>query len=52
MMAHTFNNAELHHPTRATSSLRALQEVSSGISAEIHKKLVKIWASRLASSPN
>jgi len=52
MMAHTFNNAEPHHPTRATSSLRALQEVSSGISAEIHRKPVKSWASRLASSPN
>jgi len=35
MMADTFNNAEPHHPSRTTPSFRALQEVSSGISAEI-----------------
>jgi len=46
MMAHTFNNAEPHLISRTTSSLKALQEVSSGIlPAEIHRKLVKIWAS-------
>jgi len=52
MMAHTFNNAGPHHPSRITSSTRALQEVSSGISAEIHRKPVKIWASRYSSSPS
>jgi len=52
MMAHTFNNAGPHHPSRTTSSFRALQEVSSGISAEIHRKPIKILGSRLASSPD
>jgi len=32
--------------------LRALYEVSSSISAEIHKRPVKIWASRIAFSPD
>jgi len=52
MTTHTFNNAEPHHPSRTTSSFRASQEVSSGISAEIHRKLIKILGSRLASSPD
>ena len=50
MMAHIFNETEPHHPSRTTSSSRALQEVSRGISAEIHRKLTKILGSRLASS--
>jgi len=52
MMALTFNETKPHHPSRATSSSRAIQEVSSGISAEIHRKLIKILGSRLASSPS
>ncbi len=42
MMARTFNNAEPHHPSRTTSSFRALWEVSSGVSAGIHRKPTKI----------
>jgi len=38
-------------PSMTTSSSRALYEVSSGISAEIHRILVKIWASRIAFRP-
>jgi len=52
MTAHIFNETKPHHPSRTTSSSSALQEVSSGISAEIHRKLVKIWASILGLSPN
>jgi len=52
MMALTFNETEPHHPSRATSSSRAIQEVSSGISAEIHRKMIKILGSRLALSPS
>jgi len=52
MMALTFNEIEPHHPSRATSSSRAIWEVSSGISAKIHRKPTKILGSRLASSPS
>jgi len=52
MMAHTFNKAKPHYSSRTTSSSRAIQEVSSWISAEIHRKPVKIWASRIAFSPD
>jgi len=52
MTALTFNKAEPHHPSRTTSSSRAIQEVSRGISAEIHRKPTKILGSRLASSPS
>jgi len=52
MMAHTFNNAGPHHPQGPHHHSRALYEVSHGISAEIHRKLVKIWVSRIALSPD
>jgi len=52
MIAHTFNNAEPHHPSRTTSSSRTLQEVSRGISAGIHRKPTKILGSRIALSPD
>jgi len=39
MTALTFNETKPHHPSRATSSSRAIWEVSSRISAEIHGKL-------------
>jgi len=52
MTALTFNETEPHHPSRTTSSSRTLQEVSRGISAEIHRKPTKILGSRIASSPD
>jgi len=42
MMAHIFNNAEPHHPQGSHHHQELFQDVSSGISAEIHRKLVKI----------
>jgi len=39
-------------PTRTISSSRALSRGPGGISAEIHRKLVKVWASKLAFSPD
>jgi len=52
MMALTFNKTEPYHPSKATSSSRAIRELSSGISAEIHRKPTKILGSRQASSPD
>jgi len=42
-LSHIIPQGPHHQPTRDL-----LWEVSSGISAEIHRKLIKIWASRLA----
>jgi len=46
------NNAGSHHPQEPHHHQELFQEVPSGISAEIHRKLVKIWASRLAFNPD
>jgi len=51
MTAHIFINAEPHH-LQGPHHHQELLQVSSGISAKIHRKPVKFWASTLAYSPD
>jgi len=52
MMAHSFNKLGHITSSRPHHHQELFQEVSSGISAEIHRKPTKILGSRLALSPS